>query len=225
MMWELGNEPRCRGSNVYPASPDACAVGNTDPITRWADEMSTHIASIDRNHLVSLGDEGWFCDPEDADEGEATSCTNGVDTVAVASLPHIDLMSMHLYPDAWGYPARWGNEWIAAHASAARSIRKPVYLGEFGIDDRAIRNTVFRQWLDTVRTSGVNGFLYWILSSRLEDGTLYADYDGHTVYCPSPVCTTITAQGSDCAASGGITPPSPTTTARSPGPARWRPWT
>jgi hypothetical protein len=40
MMWEPGNEPRCRGANVYPASPDACAVDNTDPITEWADEMS-----------------------------------------------------------------------------------------------------------------------------------------------------------------------------------------
>jgi mannan endo-1,4-beta-mannosidase len=195
MMWELGNEPRCRGSNVYPASPDACAVGNTDPITDWADEMSTFIESIDGNHLVSLGDEGWFCEPDDPDEGEATNCTNGVDTVAVAGLPNIDLMSMHLYPDPWGYDAQWGNEWIAAHATAARRIGKPVYLGELGIEAKATRNVVFRDWLDTVRMSGVDGFLYWILSSELEDGTLYADYDGHTVYCPTPVCTTITVSG------------------------------
>jgi mannan endo-1,4-beta-mannosidase len=195
MLWELGNEPRCRGSNVYPASPDSCAVGNTDPITEWADEMSTFIKSIDRNHMVSLGDEGWFCDPDDPDNGEATNCTNGVDTVAVASLPNIDLMSMHLYPDPWGYDAEWGSEWIAAHARAAKRIRKPVYLGEFGIEDKSTRNVVYRDWLDSVRTSGVNGFLYWILSSELENGTLYADYDGLTVYCPSPICSTITVEG------------------------------
>jgi mannan endo-1,4-beta-mannosidase len=195
MMWELGNEPRCRGSNVYPASPNACAVGNTDPITRWADEMSAFIKSIDDNHLVSLGDEGWFCDPDDPDDGEATNCTNGVDTVAVASLPNIDLMSMHLYPDAWGYETAWGNQWIADHARAAGRIRKPVYLGEFGSEDKATRNVVYRGWLDTVRETGIDGFLYWILSSELSDGTLYADYDGLTVYCPSPICTTITVQG------------------------------
>jgi mannan endo-1,4-beta-mannosidase len=197
MLWELGNEPRCRGSNVYPASPDACAVGNTGPITAWADEMSTFITSIDDNHMVSLGDEGWFCDPDDPDDGEATNCTNGVDTVAVASLPAIDLMSMHLYPDSWGYDAEWGNEWIADHARAARRIGKPIYLGEFGVGvgDKPRRNVIFRAWLDTLRRSGVDGFLYWILSSELEDGTLYPDYDGHTVYCPSPVCSTMTVQG------------------------------
>jgi mannan endo-1,4-beta-mannosidase len=195
MLWELGNEPRCRGSNVYPASPTSCVAGNTDPITAWADEMSTFIKSIDRNHMVSLGDEGWFCDPDDPDDGEATNCTNGVDTVAVASLRNIDLMSMHLYPDPWGYDAEWGSEWIAAHAHAARRIRKPVYLGEFGIEDKSTRNVVYREWLDAVRASGVNGFLYWILSSELEDGTLYADYDGLTVYCPSPICSTITVEG------------------------------
>ncbi|HSK97235.1 MAG TPA: cellulase family glycosylhydrolase, partial [Euzebyales bacterium] len=195
MLWELGNEPRCRGSNVYPASPGACAEGNTAPITAWADEMSTFIKSLDPNHMVSLGDEGWFCDPDDPDDGEATNCTNGVDTVAVTRLPNIDLMSMHLYPDPWGYDAAWGSEWIAAHAREARRIGKPVYLGEFGIEDKAVRNAVYRGWLDTVRRTGVDGFLYWILSSELENGTLYADYDGLTVYCPSPVCTMISVQG------------------------------
>lgn len=35
------------------------------------------------------------------------------------------------------------------------------------------------------------GALFWILSGKQDDGTLYPDYDGFTVYCPSPVCTTI----------------------------------
>jgi mannan endo-1,4-beta-mannosidase len=33
--------------------------------------------------------------------------------------------------------------------------------------------------------------LYWILSDVQDNGALYPDYDGLTVYCPSPVCTTM----------------------------------
>jgi mannan endo-1,4-beta-mannosidase len=50
-------------------------------------------------------------------------------------------------------------------------------------------------WLDTTFWSGGAGALYWILSGKQDDGTLYPDYDGFTVYCPSPVCTTISNFG------------------------------
>jgi mannan endo-1,4-beta-mannosidase len=33
--------------------------------------------------------------------------------------------------------------------------------------------------------------LYWILSGREDNGAYYQDYDGFTVYCPSPVCITV----------------------------------
>lgn len=185
MTWELGNEPRCKGSGVYPPSPD-CSVAT---LTAWADELSRHIKSIDRDHLVSVGDEGFFCD---GPAGHWTvNCGEGVDTVAFAKLPAIDVMSYHLYPDHWGTDAAWGVEWIKRHSAEAAKIRKPVLLGEFGLQDKSQRNPVYRQWTDTVIASGGNGFLYWILSGVSDDGTLYPDYDGFTVYCPSPVCTTI----------------------------------
>jgi mannan endo-1,4-beta-mannosidase len=50
---------------------------------------------------------------------------------------------------------------------------------------------VFKQWTDTVYRYGGNGALYWILSDKQDDGSLYPDYDGFTVYCPSPVCITL----------------------------------
>jgi mannan endo-1,4-beta-mannosidase len=45
--------------------------------------------------------------------------------------------------------------------------------------------------MDTVYANGGSGALFWILSGKQDDGTLYPDYDGATVYCPSAVCTTI----------------------------------
>ena len=62
-------------------------------------------------------------------------------------------------------------------------------LGEFGWRDNATRNPVYKEWTDTVLRNGGAGALYWILSDDQDDGTLYPDYDGFTVYCPSPVCT------------------------------------
>jgi mannan endo-1,4-beta-mannosidase len=76
-------------------------------------------------------------------------------------------------------------------ARARQLIHKPVMLGEFGIKDKATRNPVYQRWTDAVYASGGSGALYWILSDLLDDGSRYGDYDGFTVYCPSPVCTTI----------------------------------
>ncbi len=187
MTWELGNEPRCKGSGVYPQSSDCTPA----TLTAWADEMSRHIKSIDRNHLVSVGDEGFFCDGPDAGDW-IDNCGEGVDTVAFAQLPAIDVLSYHLYPDGWGNrTAQWGADWIARHHREAKRIGKPAMLGEFGWKDKATRNPVYQQWTDTFIRTGGAGFLYWILSGVQDDGKLYPDYDGFTVYCPGPVCTTI----------------------------------
>jgi len=187
MMWELGNEPRCKGSGIYPQS----AACTTATVTGWAGEMSAYLKSLDPHHLVGVGDEGFFCDGPDAPDW-IDNCGEGVDSIALSSLPAVDVMSYHLYPDSWGNrTAAWADGYITRHNTAARQIGKPAMLGEFGWKDKATRNPVYQDWLDTFTRTGGNGFLYWILSGSQDDGTLYPDYDGFTVYCPSPVCTTI----------------------------------
>ncbi|KAG2015515.1 acetyl xylan esterase, variant 3 [Coprinopsis cinerea AmutBmut pab1-1] len=56
--WELANEPRCRGSTGTTSGRCTPAT-----ITAWAREMSAFIKSIDPNHLVALGDEGFYNQP------------------------------------------------------------------------------------------------------------------------------------------------------------------
>jgi mannan endo-1,4-beta-mannosidase len=186
MTWELGNEPRCKGSGLYPQS----STCTTATLTSWADTMSRYIKSIDQHHLVSVGDEGFYCtDPGGPDW--TTNCGEGVDTVALAALPAIDVMSFHLYPDGWGKTPAWGTEWITSHVREARRIHKAVMLGEFGLLDKATRNPVYQTWTDALVNAGGTGLLYWMLAGTYDDGNLYPDYDGFTVYCPSPVCTTI----------------------------------
>lgn len=190
MMWELANEPRCIGSggaNGYPRSANC----TTDTLVSWAAEMSRYIKSIDRNHLVSVGDEGFLCLPGATDWTE--NCNEGVDSYAFAALPSIDAMSMHLYPDAdsWGKTPEWGTEWIIKHTLKAKKLRKAVYLGEFGTKSKDVRNPVYFEWTRALFFSGANGGLYWILSDVQDNGALYPDYDRLTVYCPSPVCTTM----------------------------------
>src|SRR4030095_6192424 len=73
----------------------------------------------------------------------------------------------------------------------ARALDKPAVLGEFGLLDKSLRNPNYRIWTNTVFTQGGAGALYWILSGKQDDGSLYPDYDGFTVYCPTPVCTTL----------------------------------
>jgi mannan endo-1,4-beta-mannosidase len=195
MTWELGNEPRCTSAGAYSVSPTC----STTTLIGWADEMSRYIKSIDNKHLVSVGDEGFYCiDRTDPDWTRA--CGEGVDTVAFTRLPAIDVMSFHSYPDYWGKDVAWGVDWIRSHFAAARSLDKPAMLGEFGLKDKSMRNPNYKLWLDTVLRSGGAGALYWILSAHQDDGSLYGDFDGFTVYCPSPVCTTIANFSNEMAA-------------------------
>src|SRR5674476_1302424 len=185
MAWELANEPRCGASGLFPRDPGC----NSDMLTAWVDEMSTYIKSIDDNHLVGTGDEGFLCDQP---AGHWTrNCADGVDAARFAALPTIDYLSYHLYPDHWGTDAAWGTQWIELHNALARQIHKPAVLGEFGWQGKADRNVVYNDWLSTFIRTGGTGALYWLLSDIRGDGTLYPDYDGFTVYCPSPVCTLI----------------------------------
>ncbi|WP_051366850.1 cellulase family glycosylhydrolase [Hamadaea tsunoensis] len=205
MTWELGNEPRCQGSGAYPTSP-ACGAQHPETITNWADELTRYVKAADPKHLVSVGDEGFTCANPGTDDW-TTDCGPGTDSAALTALPAVDVMSFHLYPDGWGKDAAWGTQWITDHIRTAKRLHKAVMLGEFGLKDKATRNPVYREWTDAVRSAGGNGFLYWILSGIQDDGSLYPDYDGFTVYCPSPVCTTISNGGEELVHGQSSRPP------------------
>ncbi|MQA85680.1 MAG: cellulase family glycosylhydrolase [Streptosporangiales bacterium] len=176
--WELANEPRCINASL----PDS---GNCTQQTLidWAGEMSTYIKSIDPNHMVSVGDEG-FLDWGRGDDWPYNG-TDGVDHEALTALPNVDFGTFHLYPDHWGRDRQWGTTWIDDHMTAADGYNKPVILEEFGYRDQGARDNTYLTWTDAVRTGGGDGWNFWILTGIQDDGQLYPDYDGFRVVYPS----------------------------------------
>ena len=182
--WELANEPRCGGTGVYPASP-ACT---TRTLTDWAGEMASYIKSIDPNHLVSAGDEGFYCKADAPRNDWTQNCTQGVDTVALAQAPGVDWLSFHLYPGGWARTADWGTQWVTSHFADAAAIGKPALMGEFGYEFGSIRLPAYKQWTDAMLTAQGTGGLFWWLTRQ-------SAYDSLDVACPSAVCTLMTNLG------------------------------
>lgn len=112
-MWELGNE-------IEYTEPWTLDDPTLQP---WIDEMSTHVKSIDDNHLVTTGEYGW------ADRNNY---------VADHEPDSVDVCSLHYYPGPNGgydlpndperdHPDRLRNLIQTGH----EDLEKPVYVGEY----------------------------------------------------------------------------------------------
>jgi mannan endo-1,4-beta-mannosidase len=152
--WELGNEPRCKGSGKLPTS----ATCNTTIITNWVSMMSSYIKNLDPNHMVSVGDEGFFYH-----SGSATwpyRGGEGVDTEAFLKLDTIDFGTYHMYPQDWGVNVEtWPVQWIMDHIAAGKTIGKPVVFEEFGFKPSAKRDLYYETWTYTVCANGGAGWM------------------------------------------------------------------
>jgi len=160
--WELANEPRCTG----------CA---TSVITNWATGISAYIKSLDPNHMVTMGEEGFGLNG-----GSDTSYpfTNGPGTNFTNDLaiPDIDFGTMHLYPSSWGEADTWGPSWITDHDTVGQALNKPVILEEYG----SLTITDEIPWQQTVLSSNIAGDLYWQYGDDLSIGE--TNNDGYAIY-------------------------------------------
>ena len=195
--WELANEPRCK--------TDAQCKDNI--LYNWAKEMSEYVKSIDPNHMVSLGDEGFYNKPygyynEYTTSNYAFYGAEGVDFEKLMTIDTLDFGTPHLYLDQWGMKHTGTGQddllWFKIHGETCAELDKPVILEEFGLTDRSIRNDEYEQWFEvlegnvyeTVEYAGTN---YWMIASYI-DGALYPDYDQYTVYGPEGTDTETTRQ-------------------------------
>ncbi|HYX31665.1 MAG TPA: cellulase family glycosylhydrolase [Oligoflexus sp.] len=161
LMWELANEPRIDRSRAHE-------------LYAWIDEMAAYIKSIDSNHLVTTGSEGE----------EAT------DFVLTHASPHIDIASFHLYPEDWGYDDARAIHYIQWQTQSAREkLEKPIFCGEMGRRDRGTRDGKYESWYAEFARLNLDGANFWLLSGHQDDGSLYPDYDGFTVYYPESAST------------------------------------
>jgi len=188
--WELANEPRCRNFGPYDNVP-ACKAA---VITSWANEMSAYVKSIDPNHMVAVGDEGFY------DRGGTSEQYNGIDGVdhdALLAIPTVDFGTFHLYPDNWGTGVRFGNDWVTDHIASAQKAGKPTVLEEYGIvvmrDPKTNeikkgwerREPAYVNWNNLMLERGGNATMFWILVGKdpyNKDTGYYEDYDHFSVY-------------------------------------------
>jgi mannan endo-1,4-beta-mannosidase len=186
--WELANEPRCVGSGTgqggFPSSPACTDSNNQTANTTEIHDMAAFVKSQDPNHLVGVGDEGFFCAAGSSDFVE--NCTQGTNPAVYDADGNVDYVGAHLYPDFWGKDgATFGPSWIQRHIDLATTVNKPFLLGEFGSTNQGARNQLYASWTTTLRDNGGDVSLPWLLSARQEDGSLYPDFDGFTIYCPN----------------------------------------
>ncbi|KAF8214816.1 glycoside hydrolase family 5 protein [Mycena galopus ATCC 62051] len=187
MAWELCNEPRCAGTTTA-----ASATCNSTVITNWAAEISAYIKSLDPNHLVAIGDEGFINDPIPHDYDYPYQGGGiGIDFEANLAIDTLDFGTFHMYPDSWGESGNdiaWGQQWITDHAALMTSANKPAIMEEFGLTyTGAQRATDYATWYDTVISTGLTGDLLWQAGSVF-NGTETPN-DGYAIYPGDPVYT------------------------------------
>ncbi|MED6107165.1 Mannan endo-1,4-beta-mannosidase 2 [Stylosanthes scabra] len=90
--WELINEPRCM------TDPSG------DTLQDWIEEMSAFVKLIDKNHLVTVGLEGFY-GPNDPKRltvnPEDWASRLGSDFIRNSKTENVDFTSVHIYPDHW----------------------------------------------------------------------------------------------------------------------------
>lgn len=137
----------------------------------WISEMAAYVKSLDGNHLLTTGEEGYRT------SGDTSCCVNnwmnggvkGVDFDRNVKDPHIDFATVHAYPDNWGVPAsdyKWyGPNFIRDRARIAHAAGKPIIMEEYGVRAGYLptRTELLDYLQDEANAHGYAGSLVWAL--------------------------------------------------------------
>ena len=170
LAWELANEPRC---------PD---VPNGEQLLlSWIYEMATLIKAKAPNHLVAVGDEGFFHRSR-AGRNTLFNGAHGVNFESILGIGAVDFGTYHMY-GAWASGddlTDFGLMWIREHIEAASRANKPVLLEEYGapLDGKPLsapeqRAQVYASWLSLIEESDSLGDLVWMLGIPSGPGQPY----------------------------------------------------
>ncbi|XP_047320197.1 mannan endo-1,4-beta-mannosidase 7-like [Impatiens glandulifera] len=169
MGWELINEPRC-----YTDKSGAT-------VQSWIKEMAAYVKSIDNNHMVAVGMEGFYGPSHAGRQQNNPTFQVGTDFIENNLIRDIDFATIHMYPDKWiGGSSEvkedaFLNDWINNHVQDAQNIiRKPLIFTEFQKNSKdpgfniVQRDNMFKTiysavYLSAVRRGAVSGALFWHL--------------------------------------------------------------
>jgi endo-1,4-beta-mannosidase len=94
----LINEPRCE-TWLKPQNADCTAR-----VQSWLEEMAAFVRSVDPNHMITVGSEGFY-GPTTPDLLAANPGPWGIemgqDFVNNTNIPQIDFATVHAWPDNW----------------------------------------------------------------------------------------------------------------------------
>lgn len=164
MAWELANEPR-------PMRPAA-----NEDYKKWIAETAALIKKKDKNHLVSVGHEGWIG-------------TEGMPLFEeIHADPNIDYLTIHIWAKNWNWfengklaedfpkAAEKAVNYINEHLAIAKKLEKPLVIEEFGLprdaqsfdvnSSTALRDEyfgkIFSMLADSAKTDGyLAGANFW----------------------------------------------------------------
>jgi len=124
-----------------------------DAMPAWTAALAPVVRAAAPDHLLLTGGEGR-------------------DDAFDATLDLVDVASIHLYPEEWGWPEAEdaGVAWITDHADRAAAAHTPLLLGEFGLSNRGLplpeRRRIYRRWLDAAHAHpAVLGACSWSFST------------------------------------------------------------
>ncbi|EOA29661.1 hypothetical protein CARUB_v10015594mg [Capsella rubella] len=172
MGWELMNEPRCNSDRS----------GKT--LMAWINEMAPYVKSVDPNHLLSTGHEGFYGDSSPQRKtslNPPSANVVGADFIANHNIDAIDFASIHCAPDLWfqkldqNTRLNFLKKWLEGHIEDAQNIlKKPLIVGEFGVGTDvpgytlAKRDAIFTATYEIIYASAQKGgsgggALFWDL--------------------------------------------------------------
>ncbi|MQL79712.1 hypothetical protein Taro_012164 [Colocasia esculenta] len=189
--WELMNEPRCQ-SDLSGATLQA-----------WISEMAGYVKSLDGNHMVEVGMEGFYgVSHPDRERFNPGNYVVGTDFITNHQLPVIDFATIHAYPDQWKSGSSeqeqmaFLSSWIQSHTQdCSQVLKKPLLVAEFGKSSRssgfstagrdALYSTVYDAVYSSAQVGGsCAGATFWQLMVEGMDNMK----DGYEVVmseCPS----------------------------------------
>ncbi|XP_028801298.1 mannan endo-1,4-beta-mannosidase 5-like [Neltuma alba] len=183
MAWELINEPRC---NVDYS-------GNTT--NDWVQEMAGFVKSIDNNHLLEVGMEGFYGDSIPDRKQYNPGYQVGTDFIRSNLIDQIDFATIHAYPDNWlsgqnnTDQMTFMQRYMISHWNDTRTIiKKPLVMTEFGKSKKdagfnisvrdSCMNDVYSRIYDMARKGGTfAGGMVW----QLVDEDMDSFSDGYEI--------------------------------------------
>ncbi|KAF1788005.1 Glycoside hydrolase superfamily [Phytophthora cactorum] len=168
-----------------------------------------YIKSLDSNHLVASGSEGFMNTDKSV---YLYSGPSGVDFDANLAIDSIDYGAYHAYPDSWGVATSeaksWGVKWIDDHVASGKKAGKPVILEEYGI--KPLDSASYLAWSNQVYTSKSN-MQYWQFGVK----SLSTHDDGYAIFDEDDLFSTVIAPAAKFASLSGSSTSNSTSTSTS----------